>query len=195
MHHTPSGNASSLTAPEAEPHAVAPAVELAHQGEEKTSVSAAHETLRGPLNAHSREPAGAVISPLTWVLAAALAAAGYALSKRLGKEHDEAGLSIPPHRAGVPPVPVERVVVRPQTEGSRSRTRFGRGINALGAGFKGASFLARHVPAKWATLGIAATGVLTKWRQKKAEYEMADAIAKVEADVRALRRMSKRRRR
>ncbi len=192
-HSTPSGNASSLTAPEAEPYVLA--AELAHEGVEMASVNAAHEKLRGPFNAHSREPAGAVISPLTWVFAAALAAAGYALSKRLGKGHDEASWSIPPHRAGVAPVPVERAASSPSTEGIRSRTPFGRGVSVLGAGVKGASLLARHVPAKWATLGVAATGVLTKWRQKKAEYEMADAIAKVEADVRALRRMSRSRRR
>lgn len=173
----------------------------AHAGEEMAQEKvdgaedkAAHMASPASRPTHAPEPAGAVITPLTGVLAIALAAASYALSKRLGKDSPEKSLAVRDYRADVPQAPIERVTPGPSSDRVRTKSRIGRGVSALGTGLKGATLVARHVPAKWAAWGAVAGGVLSKWRQKQAEYAVEDATARLEADVRALRRLSRRRR-
>lgn len=180
---------------EAEPHVAAPVAEAAEQRVEEALVTAKLGTQRSTARAESSEPAGAGISPLTGALAVALAAAGYALSKRLGIESADKALSIRHNKADVLVPPVAQDNPKKTAARTGSRSRFRRGMSAMGTGLMGASSVARHIPAKWAPWGVAAAGILSKWRQKQAEHSLEDALATVEADVRALRRMSRKRRR
>ena len=139
------------------------------------------------------------ISPMTGVLAVLVAGAGYALTKRYGRE-PEGQPSI--HAAAVPIAQVAERTRAPSQESpirwpptGKKRRRTSKSLSVMGAGLRGATFVARHIPVKWASWGMAAASLASKWRRKQAERDLNDALAAVQADVRALRRLSKRRRR
>ena len=163
--------------------------ELAHKNSELAQLTEGMGSESPPAR-----PPDSGVSPLTGLLAVALAAAGYAVTKRLGSA--PAGASALKLKSGAtqdiaPGRPENPTPSRARASGA---LRLGRGMVGAGASLLRATSATRHIPAKWAPWGVAAAGLLSKWRQKRSEHALGDALATLEADVRALRRLRRKRR-
>ncbi len=130
------------------------------------------------------EPAG--VSPALGLWAALAAVGGYMVSKRFAGKYEKPAVLLPQSKVNrvpppPPPPPPRRAAALPA-------------VAATGARVLHAAATVRHVPAKWASWGFAAAGLVTKWRRIQAERALNTSLAAVQADVRALRRLSRKRR-